>query len=311
MARAGMDDAYLCGAPNEVFPVLEKLKVDTKRECGLELQMTKTEIYSLSGAVPNNAPPGLIRAGEELESVWEPGFLCYGVPIGSDKYVEYMLDCKIKEIADDITKIEETLTEHRQAMWNVLRSSLNQKLDYWLTLVYPSQMVKAAEKMDKLLKNCLDHLIGDNIPLDNSEEKSWVCPINIPVDGQNGRSFQSWIMRQPIRMGGLGMRSQEEICSFAFIGGVEQALPHFTHGDRICPQLEDIIGNFEETPERWKKMIDSGCRTGREFATAWQKLKHELQQHADYLGQEPTLGPLSEDVHIAGKTVKMVAPGNC
>ena len=124
--------------------------------------------------------------------------------------------------------------------------------------------------------------------------------INIPVDGQSGKSFQNWIMKQPIRMGGLGIRSQAEVCSFAFIGGVEQALPHFTHGDRICPQLEDVIGNFEETSERWKKMIDSGCRTGKEFATAWQKLKHELQQHSDYLGQEPTLGPLSEDVYSAG-----------
>ena len=77
-------------------------------------------------------------------------------------------------------------------------------------------------------------------------------------------------------------------------------MPHFTHGDRICSHLEGVIGDFEDTPERWKKMIDSGCRTGKEFAAAWTKLQLEMQQHAEYLGQDVTPGPLTEDVVGAG-----------
>ena len=70
-----------------VFSVLEKLKNDTKKECGLELQMSKTEIYTHDGVVPTNAPSGLINAGQHLNGNWNPGFLCYGVPIGTDQYV--------------------------------------------------------------------------------------------------------------------------------------------------------------------------------------------------------------------------------
>ena len=111
------------------------------------------------------------------------------VPIGTDQYVEYMLDCKIEEIARDLRKIEETLTEHRQAMWNVIRSSISQKLDYWLTLVYPSQMLKAATRMDALLKGAVENLIGIEIPMDGSGGLGYESPIHIPVERQKWKKL--------------------------------------------------------------------------------------------------------------------------
>ena len=60
--------------------------------------------------------------------------------------------------------------------------------------------------------------------------QSWSCPINIPVEGQSGKSFQSWIVRQPIRMGGLGIRSQVEVSPAAFI--VVNNLAHFVQQKR-------------------------------------------------------------------------------
>ena len=213
MVRAGMDDAYILGRPHIAFPVLENLKKDCKIHCGLELQMTKTEIYIKSG------------------------------------------DCKLEEIQGDIKIIQEKLSENRQAMWAVLRSSISQKLDYWLTLVYPSQIQKVASKMDKVLKSVLNDLIGIEVP-EKENCHSWSCPINIPVEGQSGKSFQSWIVRQPIRMGGLGIRSQVEVSPAAFIGGVEMSVPHFTNGDTVCQQLEPLIGNFNgNVKERWSRMI--------------------------------------------------------
>ena len=71
MVRAGMDDAYICGPPHVSFPVLENLKRDCKIHCGLELQMTKTEIYIKSGVQPPDTPVGLIRAGQDLNGTFE------------------------------------------------------------------------------------------------------------------------------------------------------------------------------------------------------------------------------------------------
>ena len=167
-------------------------------------------------------------------------------------------------------------------------------------MVYPSQIQKVASKMDKVLKSVLNDLIGIEVP-EKENGHSWSCPINIPVEGQSGKSFQSWIVRQPIRMGGLGIRSQEEVSPAAFIGGVEMSLPHFTNGDTVCQQLEPVIGNFNgNVKERWSRMIESRCRTGKEFTTAWEKLQKEAEEYAQFLGQDLPPGPLQSPTSGAG-----------
>ena len=56
-----------------------------------------------------------------------------------------------------------------------LTSPLSQKWDYWLTLVYPSQIQKVAAKMDKVLKSVLNDLVGIEIPEKENGHKrpSW------------------------------------------------------------------------------------------------------------------------------------------
>ena len=57
------------------------------------------------------------------------------------------------------------LESEHQAMWAILRSSIAHKLDYWLTLVYPSLVADAAEHMDCLQHGVLEKLLGLAIPL--------------------------------------------------------------------------------------------------------------------------------------------------
>ncbi len=47
---------------------------------------------------------------------WEPGMLCYGVPIGTDDYVKNMLRMKVDEIEKEVEIISEILTDERQAL---------------------------------------------------------------------------------------------------------------------------------------------------------------------------------------------------
>ena len=86
----------------------------------------------------------------------------------------------------------------------------------------------------------------------------------------------------------------------AFIGGVEQALPHFTKDSGICSSLKDIVGDFKENNSRWTRLIQSGCRTGLEFLNSWNSMQREVQECATFLNKEGDPGPLHAAVEGAG-----------
>ena len=73
--------------------------------------------------------------------------------------------------------------------------------------------------MDKIELTVLEKLLGMHIPL-QGEGLGWECPLFLPIEGLDGRSFQQWVLRQPIKMGGLGLRSKVETSPAAFIGGL-------------------------------------------------------------------------------------------
>ena len=298
-ARFGWDDGYLLGPANIVLTALEDFSQEVEEMCGLVLQRCKTEVFTWDGILPAGTPPGLVRAGEDVEGHWEPGMICYGIPIGSDMYVKLKLDEKVAELEGDVQTVCEVLQDEHQSLWTILRSSISQKLDYWLTLVYPSQVQAAAERMDKLQMQVMERLVGMKIPL-QGEGLGWDCPLWLPIDGLDGRSFQQWVLRQPVKMGGLGLRSYMETSLPAFIGGVEQSLPHFTGEAGVCPQLRGVLGVWTgENDRRWQQLLDSGCRTGRELANSWEALQREAMQCCAFLGQDID-GHLASQVESLG-----------
>ena len=140
--------------------------------------------------------------------------------------------------------------------------------------------------MDNLQMQVLEALVGMRIPL-QGEGLGWDCPLQLPIQGLDGRTFQHWVIRQPIRGGGLGLRSNVEISLVAFIGGLEQALPHFTGVAGVCPQLAGLLGDLTgQAGQRWHQLLQSGCRTGRELSAAWTVLQLEAEQSSAYIGQD-------------------------
>ena len=83
-------------------------------------------------------------AGCKVDGIFERGFLCYGVLIGTDKYAKYVLHQKALEIKAGPERVIEVLAGERQALWSVLKWSISQQFDYWLQLCYPSQVKDAA-----------------------------------------------------------------------------------------------------------------------------------------------------------------------
>ena len=270
---------------------------EIRGDCMLEWQRTKTEVFTWSGVLPPQTSPGLVRAGTVISGQFEAGFLCYGVPVGSDSYVRNMLEVKVEEIAREAEKTVKVLELEKQALWSVLRSSLAQRLDYWLQLCYPTDVLVAAARMDAVLWNVLQVATGSTIPR-GADYNTWGCVPNVPAEGLGGRSFQEWVVRQPVKLGGLGLRGQVDLSPVAFIGALEQTVAGFQGEQGVCPQLAHLVG--ADVANRWQPLLDSGCRTGRELARAWDILQKEDRECSDYLGQE-AVGVMTAPVAGAGE----------
>ena len=101
MARFGNDDGYGCDPSEVVFPALERFERAIKEECGLTLQRQKTEVFAW-GELPPDTPPELKRAGMTVDGVFEPGFDCYGIPLGTNAFVRHTLQQKAAEVKRDM-----------------------------------------------------------------------------------------------------------------------------------------------------------------------------------------------------------------
>ena len=130
--------------------------------------------------------------------------------------------------------------------------------------------------------------MGAHIPL-GEEGRGWECVPPVPVAGREGKSFASWAVRLPVRLGGWGLRSLEETSQAAFIGAVEQAVPSFSGPEGICPQLSNYLGGEDSFGQdvgvegRWQVMLENGGRMGEEFQRCWGRLRLQAAEAARWL----------------------------
>ena len=157
-----------------------------------------------------------------VDGQFQPGFICYGIPVGSDAYVRHTLCDKARKVERDVTKVVDTLTKDNQALWVALHRSHAHKMDYHLALCYPSDILPVAQRFDAILWSALESATGQHIPR-REEGLGIECVLDIPVDNMTDRSFQDHFLRLPIRLRGFGLRSLVETSAAAFIGGVEMA----------------------------------------------------------------------------------------
>ena len=293
-----MDDGY-CVAPSHIlFPALARFSEAIRVHCGLELEMTKCEVLCWSEELPIEAGQDMALAGKNVNGRWETGFLVYGVPVGTDKYVEDMLNTKIDEIENIAKRACEVLAGEVQTLWTVFRLSIMQQFDYWLQLVHPTQVRKAAERMNKVARGVLEKILGVPVPQEG-EGLCYTCPLEAEVSRLRGKSFQSLLSSLPVKCGGLGLRDQVQLSPAAYVAGLEQALPFFGGEKGICPPLEQLGGGGMSSAERWRPLLERGGRTATELAGAWNALTREAREMSEYLGEELS-GALANPVEGAG-----------
>ena len=93
----------------------------------------------------------------------------------------------------------------------------------------------------------------------------------------------------------MGMRSMVDVSLAAFIGSVEQALPHFIGEGGVCQQLAPVLGEMRDSSLRWRSLVTSQCRTGAELDRAWTLLREEATQSCQYLDRDMG-GPVGREV---------------
>ena len=262
MVRAGADDITAIGPAHIVFPAVEEFGREVRERCLLVWERTKTEVFNWEGDLPAGTPAGLTLAGEEVDGVFEHGFIMYGVPVGSDAYCHHKLMEVAKSIVSDGQKTAELLSGERHSLWSALRCSISQRFDYWLQMSYPTVVKPVAKWLDEQLWKILETATGFTIP-SGATNATWNCVLPIPVIGRSNRSFQQWVVRQPVRLGGFGFRSLVDTAGPAFIGALEQSVPFFCGDNGICPQLADKLGGEEcfgeeaNGEQRWRVMLES------------------------------------------------------
>ena len=214
-----------------------------------------------------------------------------------------MLAEKVDQILREGRESLETLgAQHRHAAWHLLKQSIWPRFNYWAANCYPSQTIPASVNLDKGLHSLLEFVTGLTIPQGESPDSITVTT-NIP--GRREASFAAWVRRQPVKCGGLGLRSYVGVCRPAFIGACELAIPQLHRG--FCPTLVEHVGgsdSFGEVCEgRWSTFLNSGCRAGKEFGESWRLLQYETECAMEFLGEdeeEEVLGPIKNEVESAG-----------
>ena len=101
--------------------------------------------------MPADTPPELKRAGMVVNGTFKPGFDCYGIPMGTDAFVKQALENKATDVKRDMEQVSKILSKDSQALWVALHRSLAHKMDYHLSLCYPSDILPAAEYLDNIL----------------------------------------------------------------------------------------------------------------------------------------------------------------
>ena len=105
------------------------------------------------------------RTGVQVGEQWLKGFVCYGIPVGTSEYVKHMLGEKVNELQEEVDRVREVLGEEdAQAVWCILKCSLAQKIDWHLSLCYPTDIRDAAQRMDLILWDLLQYATRLHIP---------------------------------------------------------------------------------------------------------------------------------------------------
>ena len=154
--------------------------------------------------------------------------------------------------------------------------------------------------LDGQLWGVLEAALGFQIPC-TDKPLGDLCP-RVPVLGLEAQPFAQWVVQQPIKLHGMGVRSARDTCEPGWVSSLDKAAPYLSQ----VPALAGIMGGEgswgpeADKATRWASLLNSGFLFGQELRTAWQSMQQEAREAAIFLGEQVE-GALEERVEAAGK----------
>ena len=102
--------------------------------------------------------------------------------------------------------------------------------------------------MDKIYREVVEKVVGSHLP---HQPGLLTCPccytvegLDVNIPGLEGHTYQSLTLQLTLKFGGMGVRSQLFVSTFAFYGAIEQSLPHFSS---VCLVTVDLTKSQAHT----------------------------------------------------------------
>ena len=174
-------------------------------------------------------------------------------------------------IVEEARQAQDVLEKHRQALWTSLRTSIQQRFDYWCTHCRPSLVRPVAAFLDSGLLRILEAAAGSSVPRAGQLQGTGTdFVVNVPVSSIEGRTFAELGVRQPNRLHGGGVRSHEDSCFPGYVGALEQAAAYMASSPVLAESFggEEAWGEDADPGSRWTSLLDSRARDGVELRAA-------------------------------------------
>ncbi|CAE8642970.1 unnamed protein product [Polarella glacialis] len=270
-----MDDGYVVGPPEVVFPALDRFAVAIS-DLGLKLRLDKSACYCPSGGLdtcPFRPPECLVGQILGSDGAIGHGIIVGGVPVGDSLFVDTHLGRKCDKALNKVNTLTRNLRDvHLQSLFCVMHFAMSPLIDHWIQHSAPEAVGLHAERFDRALLDV-----------------ACVCsPGLCTADETTLRR-----LRLPVRMYGIGLRSRTDLAPAAFLGTLCRTVPLMLDSlgpDGVCrqgflPQLLQMFGagSFDAGAEesRFAFLLSSGCSLGSALAVHWSALKAELGEHCD------------------------------
>ena len=217
---AYLDDVHVVSPPDRTRGVYNLVEAELLAGAGIRLNIGKTRTWSRGGT----RPPDLDDLGEDA---WDPeGIKILGTPIGSDDFVQRVLDRRLEDEAKLWTAL--TWVPDLQCAWQVLLQCAGPRCHHLLRTLPPSQSLEYAARHDEGMMQAMDNLLGGL------------------TGGADEKEVAHHVASLPMRLGGLGLRSARRMAAGAYwsswadaLAMIHQRLPRVANS--ITEKLEGVV----------------------------------------------------------------------
>jgi hypothetical protein len=297
-ARWQSDDSFAVGPPGVLWVAVGEYQQDLKK-LFLKVRPEKEKVFVAKGFETDDIPAGLKYSGRltgvVVDGVAEfaHGITVNGIPIGEEGYVSGKFKDVLQNTVSDIQQLKSTLgSAHSHALHTLHYYSLNNQVYHWLAGMYFEDVHDLLPPLQSELDDVSRSVTGS------------YCGISPILDGD----FSAKRWRQPVRLGGSGLRALQDVAPAAFLGNIwaiiGRLIDHVDERGALVrgyfPSLEPLLGrgSFNVATSgagRLTHLLNKGGRLADSYSSAYNLVAKDLVSPGNPQSADGLLGARIED----------------